>query len=148
MIRACMLILGVATALGAGVALRAVQGQSKPAVEESDRTLISRRMPRLDGNNLKATLVEVNYPPGIGSESHSHPCAVIGYVVSGTIESQVKGQPMGTYTAGETFYEPPNGVHAISRNPSKTRPARLLAYFLCDHAGALSVPVLTSGGGE
>lgn len=148
MSRARMMIFGIATALAAGVGLHAVQEQPKKAEEESDRTLISQHLPQLDGRDLTATIVEVNYPPGTGSESHSHPCVVMGYVVSGTIESQVKGQPVGTYTAGQTFYEPPNGVHAISRNPSKTKPARLLAYFLCDHAGPLSVPVPAAGMGQ
>ena len=138
----------VATALAVGTALRAVQSRPKGRAEESDRTLISQRLPELDGKNLTATIVEVNYPPGTGSEPHSHPCAVIGYVVSGTIESQVKGQPAGTYTAGQTFYEPANGVHAVSRNPSSIEPAQLLAYFLCDHAGPLSIPVPATGGGQ
>lgn len=134
--------------MGAGVALYGVQSQPRAAAEESDRTLIAQRMPELDGKNLTATIIEVNYPAGTGSEPHSHPCAVIGYVVSGMIESQVKGQPVGTYTAGQTFYEPPNGVHVVSRNPSTKKSARLLAYFLCDHPGPLDVPVPAPGSGQ
>jgi quercetin dioxygenase-like cupin family protein len=134
----------VAAMLIVGAALRAVQTGPKTVAEESDRTLISQHLPELDGKNLTATVIEVDYPARVGSEAHSHPCAVIGYVVSGTIESQVKGQPVETYTAGQTFYEPPNGVHAVSRNPSSNKPARLLAYFLCDRAGPLSIPVPTA----
>ena len=104
------------------------------------RQVIAQRMPELDGKNLTATIVEVSYPPGGASQAHSHPCAVIAYVVEGEIESQVQGQPAAVYKAGQTFYEPPNGVHAISRNASTTKPARLLAYFLCDKPGLLTVP--------
>jgi len=104
------------------------------------RQVIAQRMPELDGKNLTATIVEVSYPPGGASQAHSHPCAVIAYVVEGEIESQVQGQPSAVYKAGQTFYEPPNGVHAISRNASTTKPARLLAYFLCDKPGPLAVP--------
>jgi quercetin dioxygenase-like cupin family protein len=143
---AAAVVLGAALASSAG--FEALEAQRKTAAEESDRTLIQQRLPELDGKNLTASVIEVNYPAGTGSEPHSHPCAVIGYVVSGTIESQVKGQAMERYTAGQTFYEPPNGVHAVSRNPSGTKPARLLAYFLCDHAGPLSVPVPPLGGSK
>lgn len=132
--------LAAISALGAGMLVRGAGGRQKATGEEIDRDAVSQRMPEMDGKNLTATLVEVIYPPGIGSEPHSHPCPVIGYVAEGTIESQVKGQPVGTFTAGQTFYEPPNGVHLVSRNPSKTKPAKLLAYFLCDHAGPLSGP--------
>lgn len=106
--------------------------------DEQDTVRIQQNMPLMDGHNLAATLVEVTYGPGAASEAHSHPCPVIGYVIEGTIESQVQGQALGRYEAGQTFYEPPNGVHAVSRNGSKDRPARLLAYFLCDKAGPLS----------
>jgi quercetin dioxygenase-like cupin family protein len=140
--------LAVISALAAGMAVREVGGRQKATAEEIDRDAISQRMPEMDGKNLTATLVEVIYPPGIGSERHLHPCPVIGYVAEGTIESQVKGQPLGTFTAGQTFYEPPNGVHVVSRNPSKTKPAKLLAYFLCDHAGPLSGPAPGAGTGQ
>lgn len=136
------------SALAAGMVVRGAGGGQKSVAEEIDRDAISQRMPEMDGKNLTATLVEVIYPPGIGSEPHSHPCPVIGYVAEGTIESQVKGQPVETFTAGQTFYEPQNGVHLVSRNPSKTKPAKLLAYFLCDHAGPLSAPAPGAGTGQ
>jgi quercetin dioxygenase-like cupin family protein len=99
----------------------------------------------MDGDHLKATLVEVNYGPGESSKAHSHPCPVIGYVLEGEIRSQVKGEPEAIYKAGESFYEPPNGVHLISGNASQTQPARLLAYFLCDHDAPLSTAAPEAG---
>lgn len=47
------------------------------------RIVLSQSLPGLDGDHLKAVLVEVNYGPGETSLPHSHPCAVIGYVVEG-----------------------------------------------------------------
>ena len=85
--------------------------------------------------------MEVNYGPGEASPPHSHPCAVIGYVVEGAIRTQVEGEPEHTYEAGGSFYEPPNGVHAVSANASATRPEKLVAHFVCDHDAALSVNV-------
>jgi quercetin dioxygenase-like cupin family protein len=52
------------------------------------------------------------------------------YVLDGELESQVEGQPLKVYKKGDTFYEPARGVHAVSRNPSKTEPVRFLAVFL------------------
>jgi len=102
-------------------------------------------LPQMEGGKLKATLVEVTYGVGAASAPHSHPCPVIGYVVSGELRAQVKGSAEATYKAGETFYEPPNGVHLVSANASKTEPAKLLAVFLCDREAELSTPVPAEG---
>lgn len=36
------------------------------------------------------------------------------------------------YRAGESWSEPPNARHEISRNASETKPAKLLAVFVVD----------------
>ncbi len=100
----------------------------------------SHALPTMDGSHLRATLVEVNYAPGEKDKPHSHPCPVIGYVAQGAIRFQLKGGPETVYKTGESFYEPPNGVHQISANASDTGPARLIAYFTCDHDTPLTVP--------
>jgi quercetin dioxygenase-like cupin family protein len=110
------------------------------------RIVLSKSLSGLDGDHLKAILVEVNYGPGEASLPHPHPCAVIGYVIEGAIRTQVKGQPemickAGESFAGESFYETRNGVHLVSANASSTEPAKLLAYLICDHDTPLSVPV-------
>lgn len=101
--------------------------------------MLSKSLPKLDGDRLKAVLVEVNYGPGEASLPHSHPCAVIGYVVEGALRTQVKGEPEMIYKAGESFYEAPNGVHLVSANASLTEPAKLVAYLICDRDTPLSV---------
>jgi len=107
---------------------------------ERGRLAFSHALPQMDGNHLAVKVVEVNYGPGEASAAHSHPCPVIGYVAEGALRFQVKGEPETTYKAGESFYEAPNGVHAVSANASQTEPAKLIAYFVCDHEGPLSVP--------
>jgi quercetin dioxygenase-like cupin family protein len=106
-------------------------------------------LPKLDGGRLEAKVVEVYYGPGEASRPHSHPCPVIGYVVQGTIRTQVKGQPEVLVHVGESFYEPPNGLHLVSANASGTAPASFLAFFVCDHNAPLSTDARansTSGG--
>jgi|SRR5579872_5502649 quercetin dioxygenase-like cupin family protein len=105
------------------------------------RTLMSQALPVLEGAHLKSVLVEVRYGPGESSPPHSHPCAVVGYVVEGALRTQVQGEPEMIYKTGQSFYEPPNGVHLISANASTAKPAKLLAYFICDHDAALTIDV-------
>ncbi len=106
----------------------------------SDRVALSHALPALNGEKLAVNVVEVTYGPGEASPSHSHPCPVIAYVAQGEIRSQVEGQPEAVYQAGDTFYEAPNGVHAVSANASRTKPAKLVAFFVCDHVAPLSAP--------
>ena len=95
----------------------------------------------LDGSHLKVTVVEVRYGPGESSPPHSHPCPVIGYVIEGSLRTQVRGEPEAVYTAGQAFYEAANGAHVISANASTDKPVRFLAYFTCDRETPLMQPV-------
>ena len=89
-------------------------------------------IPNIPGKSLKALIVD--YAPGGTSASHIHAKSafIFGYVLSGEIESQVNDGPRRVYRAGESFYETPGSRHPVSRNASKTRPARLLAVFVVD----------------
>ena len=136
--------------VGAAGACLAVTRPRAVAVDykERDRIAVSKALPALDGSHLKATLVEVEYEAGGSSAAHSHPCPVIGYVISGALRTQVKGEPEAIYKAGETFYDAPNGVHAVSANASQTRPVKFLAYFVCDRDVPLSTPMPNAGSPE
>jgi len=96
----------------------------------------SHALPNVPGKSLVA--VEVNYPPGGASAAHHHARSafIYAYVVSGAIESQVDDGPARVYKAGESFYEVPGAHHRISRNVSKTQPAKLLAVFVVDTGDA------------
>jgi drug/metabolite transporter (DMT)-like permease/quercetin dioxygenase-like cupin family protein len=132
--------LYLAAGLFAGFAVAPVHGQAT-APKERARVVQSHDLPMLDGTHLKATLVEVNYGPGEASTAHSHPCAVLGYVVAGSVRFQVMGEPEKLLSAGESFYEGPNRIHLVSANASATEPAKLIAYLICDHETPLSVNV-------
>ena len=74
----------------------------------------------------------VDYPPGGASTPHTHAKSsfIYVYVISGSIESKVNDGATRVYTAGESWSEPPGASHSISRNVSKTEPAKLLAVFV------------------
>ena len=89
-------------------------------------------IPNIPGKSLIAN--EVNFAPGQAAPAHTHgPSAFIyAYVISGAIESKVNDGETRIYRAGESWSEPPGAIHSISRNASKTEPAKLLAVFVLD----------------
>jgi len=137
-------IPGLLLALLTPTALVAGQDASPAVSSPPDarvRPVFSQALPQLDGSRLQVTTVEVTYPPSGSSTPHSHPCPVIGYVLKGAVRMQVKGGALSIYTAGDSFYEAPNGIHLVSENASAKEPAPFLAYFICDHAAPLSAKV-------
>jgi quercetin dioxygenase-like cupin family protein len=119
-----------------------VRAHAAASRAEADRVALAHGLPRMNGDNLAVTMVEVTYGPGEFSTPHSHPCPVIGYIIEGRYRTQVKGEAEAVYKAGETFYEAANGVHVVSANASDKEPVKFLATFVCDHKHAsLSVDV-------
>ncbi|WOH80965.1 cupin domain-containing protein [Bradyrhizobium sp. BEA-2-5] len=99
-------------------------------------------IPDIPGKALLA--VEVDYAPGAASLSHTHAKSafIYAYVISGAIESKVNNGGTRIYRAGESWSEPPGATHSISRNASKTEPAKLLAVFVLDtNDNQLTTPV-------
>ena len=147
-IQACMpaiilIAVGVA-ALGSWRLSGTVTSNQTHEAGKNTRVAISQTLRRMDGDHLVAKAVEVNYQPGASSSAHRHPCPVLAYVAEGTIRSQVNDEPERVYKVGETFYEAPNGVHRVSANASQTEPAKLIAFFVCDHEGPITVGVPAS----
>ena len=104
-----------------------------PASKNAKVTLVyQHELPNVPGKSLKGVLVE--YGAGGYSPCHMHPKSAFIYatVLEGEIRSQVKGEPVETYKAGQSFSELPGERHNISANASKTEPAKLLAVFVVD----------------
>jgi quercetin dioxygenase-like cupin family protein len=89
-------------------------------------------IPNIPGKSLIA--LEVDYAPGAASPPHTHAKSafIYAYVISGAIESKVNDGETRIYRAGESWSELPGDRHSISRNASKTEPAKLLAVFVLD----------------
>ena len=89
-------------------------------------------IPNIPGKSLVGLVV--NYPPGGATQAHYHPRSafVTGYVLSGSIRSQVNDGKTQVFRAGESWTEPPGAYHPISENASATEPASLLAIFVVD----------------
>lgn len=132
--------------LFAGVLLGASLTAQAHGVSEVVTPNFEHAIPNVPGKSLVA--VEVDYAPGAQSPSHVHAQSafIYAYVVSGAIESQVDDGPKQVFKAGESWYENPGARHTVSRNASKTAPAKLLAVFIVDSDDkALTTPVAQAG---
>ena len=103
-----------------------------PAAAQTVTPTFQQPITNIPGKSLVAVVVD--YAPGGASPSHTHAKSafIFGYVLSGQIESQVNDGSKQVYRAGESFYETPGSRHPVSRNASKTKPAKLLAVFVVD----------------
>lgn len=93
-----------------------------------------------DATNQEIVVVEVEYPPGVASNSHRHNAHTVVYVLEGSVVMQVAGGERKTLSVGEVFYETPDDIHTVSMNASETEPARILVFFLKKKGAPASEP--------
>ena len=91
-------------------------------------------------SDKEAMMLTVEYAPGASSPEHRHNAQTFVYVLEGTVVMQVKGGKEVTLGPGQTFYESPDDVHAVSRNASSTTPAKLLVFFVKKKGAPTTVP--------
>ena len=94
------------------------------------KQLIAKDLSGISGK--EALMSTVTYPPGGASPPHRHDAQVFVYVLEGELIMQVQGGPKVTLRPGDTFYESPTDVHAVSANASQTAPAKFLVFILKD----------------
>lgn len=90
--------------------------------------LMTKSLPDVPGK--EGLVLTVDLAPGEVVPPHRHNADVFAYVLEGSITTQVKGGRPRTVHSGEVFYESPTDVHIASGNASKTRPAKLLVFFV------------------
>jgi quercetin dioxygenase-like cupin family protein len=128
-------LMGSATAV---LLTRGLMEAQAPAA--APKIVFEHDVPDLMLQGWSVTAVEVSYAPGESSPSHRHPGITIAYVLDGEIRSKVGDEPERTYAAGEMFLETPGQLHAVSRNASTTRPAKLLAILLAEKGKPRTAP--------
>src|SRR3954465_10681478 len=112
----------VALALaGVGFALYAQQpGFTRKMLQDQDMSVSDRH----------AVQVLAEFVPGGAAGRHTHPGEELGYVMEGTLQLEVEGQPPRTVKAGDTFFIPANTVHD-GRNVG-SGPAKVLATYIVE----------------
>jgi quercetin dioxygenase-like cupin family protein len=85
--------------------------------------------------------VLLTVPPGSKSNAHRHAGVVYGYVIEGTVCSQITGDAgLKPYHAGQSFFEPPGSHHLAFTNPGILT-AKVLVTQVADTGATLTMPL-------
>jgi quercetin dioxygenase-like cupin family protein len=101
--------------------------------------MIKQAIAEFSGHEVTMTTLEI--PPGSGSVPHLHPTTHnFGYVLEGAYRIKLDDGPEKVLTKGDTFYEAPNQLHAMSRNATNTEPAKVLVVGIGEIGKPRTVP--------
>jgi quercetin dioxygenase-like cupin family protein len=109
------------------------------APQSSRKVLMTKDLADFPGKEALVYVIE--YPPGTNNVPHRHDAHVFLHILSGQLNAQVKGGELTVLNPGDTYYESPNDIHIVSRNPSSTTPAKAILFMLHNKGAALSTPV-------
>ena len=80
------------------------------------RTEVQRRWSSIPGREIVQVLTEI--PCGVESGWHIHPGEEVGYIVVGTVQMMIRGEPTLTLRAGDGFLIAPRTPHnALDMGP-------------------------------
>jgi quercetin dioxygenase-like cupin family protein len=91
-------------------------------------TLFTKRLLEAPGKEIE--VITVNYVPGAVDAIHRHNAHAVVYVLEGEVEMEVRGGTLQQRGPGQVFYESLEDVHTVSRNASKTKPAKFIVFFI------------------
>ena len=115
--------------------------QAQPAAAAGVRQIDLFKTTMNDVMGRVVTIRRTERDPGNASGPHRHPGShTFGYVLEGTYEVKIDDGPLQRLGPGETFYEPPNALHAVSRNGSATQPVKYLVIQVSDPTKPATVP--------
>lgn len=109
------------------VGFAAVLSAQAPRPSGTSRTDLQRH--DLDTPGREVLQARVDFAPGASFPAHRHPGEEIIYVLEGTLEYQLEGQPPVTLEAGEVLFVP-TGVFHSARNVGDTPGSELATYVL------------------
>src|SRR5277367_5066394 len=109
--------------IASGLALRVAHSQ-QTAIK---RTELQRHDLSTPGREV--VQVRVDFPPGVGVPKHTHPGEEIVYVLEGTLEYDLEGQPPVTLKAGEVMFIPAGTVHT-AKNVGSGNGSEVSAYIV------------------
>jgi quercetin dioxygenase-like cupin family protein len=119
--------------VGSCLALHVARAQ-QPGIKRTD---LQRHDLSVPGREV--VQVRVDFAPGVVAPKHSHPGEEIIYVLEGSLEYQVEGQPPVTLKPGEVLFIPAGTIHAAQNVGSGN--AAELATYIVEKGKPLVVPV-------
>lgn len=137
LMRSLFAVAGVA-ALGGAFNLGVVVAQ-QPMPATKARQIMKQAIADFPGHEVTMTTLDI--PPGGGSLPHRHPTTHnFAYVLEGSYRLKLDDGPERVLKQGDTFYEAPNQLHAVSRNASATEPAKILVVGIAEIGKPNSIP--------
>ena len=109
--------------VSSGLALRDARSQQTGI----KRTELQRHDLSIPGREV--VQVRVDFPPGVGVPKHTHPGEEIAYVLEGTLEYDLEGQPPVALKAGEVLFIPAGTVHT-AKNVGSSNAAEVSTYIV------------------
>ncbi len=106
-----------------GLALRVARSQQtsikRTQLQRHDLSIPEREVIQMRGD----------FPTGVATPKHTHPGEELVYVLEGTLEFELEGQPPVRVKAGEVFFVPAGTVHT-AKNVSSGNSAALSTYIV------------------
>jgi quercetin dioxygenase-like cupin family protein len=135
-------VIAMAAAILSGVgtwsATQFVAGSAAQPAAPATGQLLTQPLADLPGREVRISLLDRE--PGASSARHRHPGHyTFGYVIEGTYEFAINGEPSRLLKAGDSFYEPPTAIHSTSRNPSTDKRAKILVFMVADQNNSSTV---------
>ena len=132
------LVIFVNAMFGSVMPVRA-QTEAKGPSDTEIATLMKTTLSGIAGK--ESLMLTVEYAPGASSSKHRHNAHVFVYVLEGSIIMQVEGEQAVTVAKGQTFYESPSDIHAVSKNASTTERAKFVVFMVKDEGTPVLVPL-------
>jgi quercetin dioxygenase-like cupin family protein len=134
-----VIVVGLLSSFGTWTAMTFITRSSAQPAPAAAKLLLVQPLADLPGREVRISLLD--RAPGSSSPPHRHPGHhTFGYVVEGTYEFAINGQAARILNAGETFYEPPNALHSVSRNPSTDQRTKIIVFMVADQKNLSTVP--------
>ena len=116
-----LLIMGVAMVIAGIATRRATQqpGSKRTPLQQHD----------LSAPGREVIQVRVDFDPGYVAPKHTHPGEEIIYVIEGTLEYQIEGQPTRTVKPGDVLFVPTGAIHSV-KNIGSGNGAELATYVV------------------
>jgi quercetin dioxygenase-like cupin family protein len=121
--KAVHIMVGAALILAGSLALHAAWAQ----LAGTKRTDLQRHDLSIPGREAIQVVVEL--APGVLSPKHTHPGEEIIYVLEGSLQYEVEGQPTVTLKAGDVLFIPAGTIHS-ARNVGTANAAELATYVV------------------
>jgi quercetin dioxygenase-like cupin family protein len=132
-VRTTRIIAAAVLVVGSALALQATLAQQPPGIKRTD---VLRHDLNVPGREV--IQVRVDFAPGVAFGAHSHPGAEIAYVLEGSLEYRLEGQPPVTLKAGEALFIPAGMIHA-AKNAGTVNAAELATYIVEKNKPLLSL---------